>query len=227
MTILFWILFIGGPWILGLIFSAPGPAYFVTMWLHYPVWYGLKLLSDFTARKTELNESYILLAAILVGLVFTMKFYQMGGEGKPFLEAKVFAITVVTPGKIIHKDKYPVYGHEGYLKRGAALGKFYGESSLDIPLLLSSDRARMLDMYFIEKRGDSLVSNLPKFEYSEVAEDYQLSFSLRNEDFDILLSELRKKRIEFTDGYILEEREYYGFGSGLGHILYYYFRIIY
>lgn len=224
MTILFWILFLGGPFILGLIFSAPGPA--GNIWLHYPLWFALKLLSDLVIRKTEINESYIILATIFLGLGFSMKFYQMSGEGKPFLEAKVFAKTIVTPNKIKHMDKYPVYGHEGYLKRGAALGKFYGESSLDIPLLLSH-RAKMLDMYFIEKKGNSLVSNLPKFEYSATDNDYRISFSLRNEEFDILLSELREKRIEFTDGYNLEEREYYGLGSGLGHILYYYFRTIY
>lgn len=226
MTILFWILFIGGPWILGLIFSAPGPAYFVTLWLHYPVWYGLKLLSNFTIRKTEINESYIILTAILIGLGFTMKFYQMGGEGKPFLEAKVFAKTIISPSKINHIDKYPVYGHEGYLKRGAALGKFYGKSSLDIALLLSSDEFRMLESYFIEKKGDSLISNLPKFEYSFLDKDYHLSFSLRNEEFEILLSELRDEGIKFSDGYSIKEREYYGLGSGLGYILYYYFRII-
>ncbi|MFY0685351.1 MAG: hypothetical protein JXR20_12435 [Balneola sp.] len=227
MTILFWVLLIGGPWILGLFFSPPGPGYILTLFLHYPVWYGLKLLSDFTVRKTEINESYIIFAAILIGLGFTMKFYQMGGEGKPFLEAKAFVKTVASPSKITHLDKYPVYGHEGYLKRGAALGKFYGESKMDIPLLLSSDKFRMLESYFIEKKGDSLVSNLPEFQFTSTDENYQLSFSLRNEEFEVLLSELRYDGIKFSDGYSLKEREYYGFGSGLGHILYYYFRILY
>ncbi|MEP1150938.1 MAG: hypothetical protein ABJH08_04330 [Balneola sp.] len=227
MTILFWVLLIGGPWILGLFFSPPGPGYILTLFLHYPVWYGLKLLSDFAVRKTEINESYIIFAVILIGLGFTMKFYQMGGEGKPFLEAKTFVKTVASPSKITNLDKYPVYGHEGYLKRGAALGKFYGESSLDIALLLSSDEFRMLESYFIEKKSDSLVSNLPKFQFTSINEDYQLSFSLRNEEFEVLLSELRYDGVKFSDGYSLKEREYYGLGSGLGHILYYYFRILY
>ena len=227
MTILFWVLFIGGPFILGLVFSPPGPGYILTLFLHYPVWFGLKLLSDFTNRKTEIDESYILFAAILIGLVFSMKFYQMGGEGEPFKEAKAFGQIIFTPKSITQTDKYQFSTAEGRLRRSAALGKYSNNKpDLELPVSLSTPDYRIAKIYYVERFDDELESDLPNFKYESVEDDFIISFELRGKDREVLLSKILRDRIEFEDGYSIKDYQYYDFGSGLSYILYYYFKLI-
>ncbi len=225
MKIAFWILFIGAPWMLLFIFSAPGPAYFVTLLFHYPVWFALKFSSEFILARTAFNEPAVFFVAITIGLICTLNFYQMGGDGKPFEEIKAFTKIISSPEEISHSDKYVTSNHESRLRRSAALGKFYDKDlDLELPLILLNHEFRQIEAFHIEKKESILKSDLPNFSYIGHGDDYIITFEFRNKPVKFKLSEIEKNPIELTDSHLLRVEDYYDFGSGLSYFLYYYFK---
>ncbi len=226
MKITFWILFIGAPLLLLFIFSPPGPAYFVTMLFHYPVWFVLKLVSEFAHRRIELNESIIFFIAIVIGLICTLNFYQMGGDGKPFEEIKVFSKIISSPKSILHSDKYDSSTHENRLLRSAALGKFYEKDlDLDLRLLLADNEFRNVTSFYIHKKGPELNSNLDEFKYNNIDNDFLIEFEIKDQVVEMRLSKIEENRIvDLKSGHFLVNEELYDFDSGLSYFLFYYFK---
>lgn len=156
-----------------------------------------------------------------------MKFFQMGGEGEPFKEAKVFGQIISTPSSITYMDKYLFSSAVGRLRRSAALGKFSSNKpDLELPVSLSTPEYRIAKIYYVERFDDEIKSDLPNFKYQSIENDFIISFELRGKEREVLLSKILRNRIEFEDGYSIKDYQYYDFGSGLSYILYYYFKLI-
>lgn len=232
MIILFWVLFIGGPIILNLLFSPPGPGYIITLFLHYPVWYGLKLLTGFVLRKTELTEPLIFGIAILVGLVCSMKFYQMGGEGEPFKELKVFSHIILNPSEIGYSDKFALDSHEGRLRRKAAQGKFKSNiADESIVFVLKDKNSRQIESFYIERFSSNYESNLQNFNTIREGDIIYVSFELKGLliQFDLNNIQINERGniYEFDDEFKLSKFNIYESNTGLGYILYFYFSLLY